>query len=180
MIRTLFCLLLAAQIYAADPRLGTWKLVSVEATMDPPNMITIPIGESKLDDRDYPFPASRAYDRISGHRTDANTVDGVLKKDGKEAATYRFEVSEGDPDRLRMTTTPIGGAPTGGLNTDQFYTRKGQSPDSSNKVIGVWVRDESHLAHDELRAFKFTAEGANSVHFEATGGPLYTATLDGR
>jgi hypothetical protein len=189
-MRTLLCFFLAAQIYAADPRLGTWKLVSIRATMDPPTTMTFTVESggvhmsyvccaeysAKLDDHAYPVKGSTAYDQVSLHLIDANTIDGVRKKDGKETATVRYQVSDRDPNQLRMTITP-----TGGAAEYQFFNRKGQSTNASNKVIGTWVRDESKTAQLYLQTLQFTAEGSSSVRCEVVSeGVGYTAALDGK
>lgn len=183
MPRTLLCFLLAAQLYAADPRLGTWKIVSAEATMDPPITMTFSAeGDSirmsflngaqflaKLDGRDYAVTGSAAYNQVSLHQTDANTIDGVWKKDGKEVGTVRYRVSETDPNQLRMT-----------FIYDQVFTRRGQSTNATNKVLGVWVRDESQSALEEWRTQTYTAEGPNGVRRESSSGVSYVASLDGK
>lgn len=190
MTRTLFCLSLATQVYAADPRIGTWKLVSVKATIEPPTtMAFTPEGggvhmsyvccaqySAKLDGHDYPVTGSAAYNQVSLHLADSNTIEGVRKKDGKETGTVRYQVSERDPNQLRMTIKL-----TGGQAQDQFFNRKGQSTNASNKVIGDWVRDESKTIQPLLDTLKFTAEGPNAVRFEILpSGSGYTAALDGK
>lgn len=189
-MRTLLCLLFAAQIYAADPRIGTWKLVSVKATVDPlTTMAFTPEGDgihmsyvccaqysAKLDGHDYPVTGSTAYNQVSLRLTDPNTIEDVRKKDGKENGTVRYQVSERNPNQLRMTIKL-----TGGEAQDQFFNRKGQSTNANNKVIGGWERDESKTIQPLLDTLKFTAEGPDAVRFEIIpAGSGYTATLDGK
>jgi hypothetical protein len=130
---------------------------------------------AKLDGQDYPVKGSTAYNQVSLQKTDANTIDGVRKMNGKETGTVRYQVSDGDPNQLTMTIKP-----TVGELQVQFFNRQSKLIDPINRVIGDWLRDESKILEPALRGLpmKFTDEGSNAVRFDSAFS--YTATLDGK
>ncbi len=45
---TVSLLLVAAGLFAADPRIGTWERISAEETIDPPRTMTISSGANGI------------------------------------------------------------------------------------------------------------------------------------
>jgi hypothetical protein len=194
-MRIFLCVLLVARIYAADPRLGRWTLVSAQVTVDPPMTMTFAAEgggvhysyysgtqfSAKIDGHDYPVTGTQIYDQVSLRQADANTIDIVRKKGGKEVGTARYQVSAHNPNQLRLSFKPAG------VNADQFFNRKGQLTNAANRVVGEWVLDNSKVFEQASPTLNFKAEGQNAVRFEmimtGAGAPPnigYTATLDGR
>ena len=121
-------LALATMALAADPFVGTWKLnvakskiVSLslksaiykiesqdnglKAVFDGTNADGT-VGHiewaAKFDDKDYPYKGNQTTDAIALKKVDANTIDRIMKKAGKEVGTGRNAVSK---DGKTMTFT---------------------------------------------------------------------------
>ena len=111
-IRTLLLLGLLATIQsgAADPRLGSWTLVSAQSSLDPPNRLTItPLhagthvvmsGETHLDftasSNGHPSaaPGNLGFNQIELRRIDKRQAEVKEKKDGAVVATVREKISK--------------------------------------------------------------------------------------
>src|SRR5580704_4644536 len=109
-IRTLFLfvLLVAMQPEVADPRIGSWTLVSAQSSLDPPNRLSItPLhdevhvvmsGETHLDftanrnGHESSAPGNLAFNQIEMRRIDKRQAEVKEKKDGAVVATVRENI----------------------------------------------------------------------------------------
>ena len=82
----MLALLFAVPLWAADPRIGSWKLVSAQCTLDPPNKLSITdlhdvvhvvmSGDKRLDftaggnGHETSVPGNPAFDQVELHRID--------------------------------------------------------------------------------------------------------------
>ena len=116
---------------AGDPHVGTWKLNPAKSKYNPgppPKSFTVQIqaqdnslkyvfagvgaegktfhdeATSKFDGKDYPFMSSYA-NAIVSRRINANTVEFVTKKSGKEVSRWREVISK---DGKTITATEKG------------------------------------------------------------------------
>ena len=121
----LFGLLFAAQIAAADPRAGSWKLVSAQSSLDPPNTLSIASqhGEvhvvisgsthadftAKLNGHDTSVQNNPAFDQIELKRIDRHQVELKEKKDGAIVATIHEKLSK-DANEMTSRTSQTGHA----------------------------------------------------------------------
>src|SRR5215472_6268957 len=94
----LFALFVALQLGTADPRIGSWALVSAQSSLDPPNKLSISSGHgavhvvisgethldftAKLDGHDAAVPGNPAFDQVEVRRIDRHQVEVKQKKDG--------------------------------------------------------------------------------------------------
>jgi hypothetical protein len=93
----LFGLLFAAQLGAADPRIGSWTLISAQSSLDPPNKLSITrlhdevhvviSGEThldftaKLNGHEGSVPGNPAFNQIELRRIDKYQVEIKQEKD---------------------------------------------------------------------------------------------------
>jgi hypothetical protein len=114
-------LTLASIAFAADPFIGTWKLNVAKSKMEPsqmPKSVThknVAQGNGikttfdgvdaqgkefhsesagVWDGKDFPVKGDPGADRIALKKVDANTVNVVAKKAGKEVGTYRTTITK--------------------------------------------------------------------------------------
>ena len=114
-------LTLGANLWAADPTLGTWKLDVAKSKYSPgpaPKSATVTYEETadgikrsgervdaegkttsftytaKYDGKEYPVNGSDDFDTIVLKRINDNTTEGTLKKSGKVVTTARRAVSK--------------------------------------------------------------------------------------
>ena len=132
-IATILAMLtLGANLWAADPALGTWKLNGAKSKYSPgpaPKSATITYEETadgikrtgenvdaegkttsftytaKYDGKEYPVSGSDDFDTIVLKRINDNTTEATLKKSGKVVSTARRLVSK---DGKMMTLTISG------------------------------------------------------------------------
>src|SRR6202007_2694892 len=106
----LFVLLATIQVVAADPRIGSWTLLSAQSSIDPPNKLSITSqhGEvhvvisgdrhldftAKLNGHDTSVEGNPAFNQIELHRVDKHEVVVEQKKDGAVVATIRDKISK--------------------------------------------------------------------------------------
>src|SRR5580700_2068823 len=127
LIRTLLLLGLLAAIQpgVADPRLGSWTLVSAQSSLEPPNRLTItPVhagthvimsGETHLDftantnGHQSAAPGNLAFNQIELRRIDKRQAEVKEEKDGTVVATVREKISN-DGNELTSTTATAGHA----------------------------------------------------------------------
>lgn len=181
-------LVAAVQLFAADPRIGTWKLVSAKVTTDRPNIRTItavpngirvadsPVGlesTARFDGRDYPVKGIPAFNQISPRQIGKSTIEVTNKKDGKFVNIFTFRVMQGGMEMTGTTHFPDG-------RPDQIvaYTRTGGAKDPANLVIGEWTVNRSKSAMLTQAPLKFEAEGADGVRMSWDFS--YSAKLDGK
>src|ERR1019366_8985072 len=115
----LFGLIAAIQLGAADPRVGSWTLISAQSALDPPSKLSIiPLkdgvhvvasGEThvdftaKWDGHGESVPGNPAFNQIELRRIDKNQAEVREKKDGVLVAMVRDKLSI-DGNELMSTT----------------------------------------------------------------------------
>ncbi|WP_433972290.1 hypothetical protein [Tunturiibacter lichenicola] len=181
-------LLAAFQPGAADPRLGSWTLVSAQSSLDPPNRLSIaPLhdgvhitmsGETHLDftanwnGHESAAPGNLAFNQIKLRRVDKKQAEVKEQKDGTTVATVREKISN-DGNELTTTTTTAGKA-------DQVtvWTRSGGAKVANNLFAGEWTQDLSKTRLRQALVLKIEADGRGGVRFLADFS--YTARFDGK
>ena len=147
----LFVLLAATQVFAADPRVGSWTLISAQSSMDPPNKLSITSqkgevhvvisGDSHLDftpkvnGHDTAVPNNPLFNEIELHRIDKHQVEVIQKKDGAVVATIHDKIS-GNGNELTSTTVQSG-------NPDKItvWMRTGGKKSATDLFAGDWTED---------------------------------------
>jgi hypothetical protein len=173
---------------AADPRIGSWKLVSAQSTMDPANRLSItPMpnathvvmsGETHLDftattnGHQSPAPGNLGFNQIELHRIDKHQAEVLEKKDGALVATVREKLSP-DGTELTSTTTSTGHAPQ-----ITVWTRTGGAKDPKDPFAGDWTQDLSKTRMKQGLSIKIDADGNDGVRFQSEYS--YTAHFDGK
>jgi hypothetical protein len=184
----LFGLLFAAQLGTADPRIGSWTLVSAQSSLDPPNKLTITrlhdevhvviSGEThidftaKLNGHEGAVPGNPAFNQIELRRIDKHQVEIKEKKDGALVATIRDKLSN-DADELTSTTSQSGRA-----NRITLWTRTGGKKSANDLFAGEWTEDLSRTRLRQGMALKIEADGKDGVRF--SGDFSYSARFDGK
>jgi hypothetical protein len=184
----LFVLLSTIQLIAADPRLGSWTLISAQSSLDPPNKLSITsqhgevhvviTGDShlefraKLDGHDAPVPNNPAFNQIEVHRIDKHQVEVIQKKDGALVATIRDKISGGGNE---LTSTTV---QKGRPDKITVWTRSGGKKSAADLFAGEWTEDLSKTRLRQGMALKFEADGNDGVRF--SGDFSYTAHFDGK
>ena len=181
-------LVAAVQLFAADPRIGTWKLVSAKVVTDPPakriitaipnglHLVDSPQGietTALFDGRDYPVRNSPAFNQVSPRKIDQRTIEVTNKKDGKFVNTFTFKVLSGG---LEMTGTTH--YPDGRPDRIVAYERTGGAKDPDNTVIGEWTVNRSKSTMLTAAPLTFKPDGADGVSMNWDFS--YSAKLDGK
>ena len=189
-IRTflLLGLLAAFQLGAADPRIGSWTLISAQSTLDPPNKLSIThlhdgvhvvmSGETHLDftakwkGHESSAPGNLGFNQIELHRIDKKQAEVKEKKDGAVVATVREKLSN-DGNELTITTVSSGHA-------DQItvWTRSGGAKVADDLFAGEWTQDLSKTRLRQGLVLKIESDGRGGVRFP--GDFSYTARFDGK
>jgi hypothetical protein len=185
---TLFGLLLAAQLGTADPRVGSWTLVSAQSSLDPPNKLSITSQHStvhvtisgdthvdftaKVDGHDSSVPGNAAFNQIELKRIDKHQVEIKEKKDGALVATIHDKLSK-DANELTSTTSQNGRA-----DKITVWTRSGGKKSAVDLFAGEWTQDLSKTRLRQGMALKIEANGTDGVRF--SGDFSYTARFDGK
>jgi len=178
----------SAQTGAADPRIGSWTLISAQSTQDPPNKLSITqahgavhvvmSGETHIDFTAKPdghetaVPANPAFDQVELHRIEKKQTEVRELKNGVVVGTIRVKPS-GDGKELTMTT--IG---AGHPDKVAVWTRTGGAKVIGDPLAGEWMQDlgKTHLRQGLV--LKIEADGGNGVRF--SGEDSYTARFDGK
>jgi hypothetical protein len=178
----------AADLRAADPRIGTWTLISAQSTLDPPNKLSITPSHggvhvamsgdthfdftAKWDGHEAPVPGNPAFNQIALRKIDKKQAEVTEKKDGAVVATVRDKVS-GDGKELTITTVSKG-------RPDQIavWTRSGGGKHAGDPFAGEWTQDLSKTRLRQGLTLKFEADGKDGVRF--SGDFSYTARFDGK
>jgi hypothetical protein len=184
----LFGLAAALQIGAAEPRIGTWTLVSAQSTLNPPNTLSItPLhnemhivmsGEThidftaKSDGHETAVPGNPAFNQVMLRRIDKRQSEVTERKDGAVVATVRDKLSQ-DGKELTITTASAG-------HPDQItvWTRSGAAKVAGNPLAGEWTQDLSKTRLRQGLLLKIEPDGNGGVRF--SGGFSYTARFDGK
>jgi len=183
-----FGLLFAAQLGTADPRIGSWALISAQSSLDPPNKLTITrvheevhvviSGEThidfkaKLNGPEGSVPGNAAFNQIELRRIDKHQVEIKEKKDGALVATIRDRVSS-DGNELTSRTSQSGHA-----DTITVWKRSGGKKSATDPFAGEWSEDLSKTRLRQGMALKIEADGNGGVRF--SGDFSYSARFDGK
>jgi hypothetical protein len=178
----------AIQLGTADPRIGSWVLISAQSALDPPNKLSITSlpnavhvvtsGKShvdftaKWDGHDTSVKGNPAFNEIELRRIDKHQVEVKEKKDGAVVATVLDKVSS-DGNELTSTTSEKGHA-------DQItvWTRSGGTKSAKDFFAGEWTQDLSKTRLRQGLALKIEADGKGGVRF--AGDFSYSARFDGK
>jgi len=179
---------IAVQLSAADPRIGSWTLVSAQSTLNPPNTLSVtPLkdgvhvvisGDTHVDftgnwnGHETSVQGNPAFDHVELRRIDKHQAEVKEKKDGALVATVRDKVSN-DAKELISTTTEKG-------RPDRItvWTRTGGAIVPKNPFAGEWAEDLSKTRLRQGVVLKIEADGADGVRF--VGDFSYTARFDGK
>ena len=181
-------LIAAIQLGAADPRIGSWAVISAQSTLDPPNKLSITSlhdgvhvvmsGEMQLDfsakrnGHETSVPGNPAFNQVELHKIDKKQAEVKEMKDGVVVATVREKLSS-DGNELTVTTSSNGRA-------DQItvWTRTGGAKVASDPMAGEWTQDLSKTRLRQGPPLKIEADGKDGVRF--SGDFSYTARFDGK
>jgi hypothetical protein len=184
----LLALVAAFQLEAADPRIGSWTLISAQSTLNPPNKLSItPLhggvhvvmsGDTHLDftaksdGHETSVPGNLAFNQVELRRIDKRQAEVKEKKDGAVVATVREKLSS-DGNELTITTASKGHA-------DQItvWTRSGGAKVASDLLAGEWTEDLSKTRLRQGLVIKIEADGKDGVRY--SGEFSYTARFDGK
>jgi hypothetical protein len=178
----------ALQIGAADPRIGSWTLVSAQSSLDPPNKLSITrlhdevhvaiSGEThldftaKLNGHEGSVPGNSAFNQIELRRIDKHQVEIKEKKDGVLVATIHDKLSS-DASELTSTTSQ-----TGRADRITVWKRTGGKKSANDLFAGEWTEDLSKTRLRQGLALKIEADGKDGVRF--SGDYSYSARFDGK
>jgi len=181
-------LVAAIQLGAADPRIGSWTLISAQSALDPPNKISITSLQhgvhvvtsgdthvdftAKFDGHEAPVQGNPAFNQIELHRIGKNQAEIKEKKDGSVVATIRDKISS-DGNELMSTTSQQGRA-----NQITVWTRSGGKKAANDLFAGEWTEDLSKTRLRQGLTLKIEGDGNEGVRF--LGDFTYTARFDGK
>ncbi len=183
----LLVLITALQPGAADPRIGSWTLISAQSTIAPPNRLSItPIhgaihvaisGEKHLDftakvDHAAPVQGNPAFNQVELRKIDKHRVEVIQKKDGTVVATIRDQLSK-DGNELTSTTSQDG-------RPDQItvWTRSGGKKSATDLFAGEWTQDLSKSRLRQGVKIKIEVDENDRVRFSSDFS--YSARFDGK
>ncbi|MBB5329398.1 hypothetical protein [Tunturiibacter gelidoferens] len=184
----LLILLAGFQPGVADPRVGSWTLISAQSSLDPPNRLSItPLhdgvhvvmsGESRLDftanwsGHESSAPGNLGFNQIGLRRIDKRQAEVKEIKDGTTVATIREKLSN-DGNELTTTTTAAGKAVQ-----ITVWTRIGGAKVANNLFAGEWTQDLSKTRLRQGSVLKIEPDGSGGIRFLGDFG--YTARFDGK
>ena len=184
----LFLAMFAFQSSGADPRVGNWKLVSAQCSIEPANKLSItPVpngthvvmsGETHLEftantnGKQAQAPDNLGFNQIELHRISKKEAEVREKKDGELVATVREKLWN-DGTVLTSTTSSIG-HPT----VITAWTRANGTKDPKDPFAGEWAQDLSKTRTQQGLSLKIEADGSGGVRF--FGDYSYTARFDGK
>ena len=181
-------LVAAIQLSAADPRTGTWTLVSAQSSLDPPNKISITAlhdgvhvvtsGDTHIDftakwnGHEASVEGNPAFNQIELRRIDKHQAEVKQKKDGALIATVRYKLSS-DGSELTSTTLEKGRS-----ERITVWTRTGGARAADNLFAGEWTQDMSKSRLRQGLTLKIETDGKDGVRF--AGEFSYSARFDGK
>ena len=184
----LFVLLATIQVVAADPRIGSWTLISAQSSIDPPNKLSITSqhGEvhvvitgarhldftAKLNGHDTSVENNPVFDQIELHRIDKRQVELQEKKDGAVVATIHDKLSK-DGNELTSTTSQKGRP-----QETTVWMRTGGKKSANDLFAGEWTEDLSKSRMTQGLPLKIVAEANDRSRF--LGDFSYIAGFDGK
>jgi hypothetical protein len=184
----LLALLTAFQPGAADPRIGSWTLITAQSSLNPPNKLSVTAlhdavhvvmsGETHLDftaksdGHETPVPGNPAFNQVELRRINKRQSEVKEKKDGAVVATVREKLSS-DGNELTITTASQGHA-------DQItvWIRSGGAKVAGNLLAGEWTQDLSKTRLRQGLGLKIESDGNGGVRF--SGEFSYSARFDGK
>lgn len=177
-----------AQSGAADPRLGSWTLISAQSSLNPANRLSItPVhggshvvmsGDRHLDftanqnGKESPAPGNLGFNQIALRRIDKRQVEVKEKKDGAVVATIREKVSA---DGNELTSTAI---TSGQPDQITVWTRTGGAKSAKDPFAGEWTQDQGKTRMRQGMVLKIEPNGGGGTRF--AGDYSYTARFDGK
>jgi hypothetical protein len=181
-------LVTAIQLGAADPRTGSWTLISAQSALTPPNVLSITSlhdgvhvvssGDThvdftaKWDGHEASVQGNPAFNQIELRRINKHQAEVKEKKDGDVVATVRDKLSS-DGNELTSTTSEKGHA-----DRIAVWTRSGGAKAADNLFAGEWTQDLSKTRLRQGLALKIEADGNEGVRF--SGDFSYSARFDGK
>lgn len=184
----LFGLLVAAQVGTADPRIGSWQLISAQSSLDPPNKLSITSqhGEvhvvisgsthadftAKLNGHDTPVQNNPAFDQIELKKIDKHQVELREKKGGALVATIHEKLSR-DGNELTSKTSQAGH-----VEKITVWKRTGGKKSATDLFAGEWTEDVSKSRIGQGLALKIEGDGPDGVRL--SGDYNYNARFDGK
>jgi len=184
----LLALLAAFQPGAADPRIGSWTLITAQSSLNPPNKLSVTAlhdavhvvmsGETHLDftaksdGHETPVPGNPAFNQVELRRINKRQSEVKEKKDGAVVATVREKLSS-DGNELTITTASQGHA-------DQIavWIRSGGAKVAGDLLAGEWTQDLSKTRLRQGLGLKIESDGNGGVRF--SGEFSYSARFDGK
>jgi hypothetical protein len=176
------------QLGAADPRIGSWTLISAESTLNPPNIISITSlhhgvhvvvsGDTHVDftanfdGHETSVQGNPAFNQIELRRIGKHQAEIKEKKDGTIVAMIRDKLSS-DGNELASTTSQQGRA-----NQITVWTRSGGTKVAEDLFAGEWTQDLSKTRLRQGLVLKIEADGKDGVRF--SGDFSYSARFDGK
>ena len=178
----------AMQLGTADPRVGSWTLISAQSSLDPPNKLSITrlhdevhvviSGNAhidftaKLNGQNADVPGNPGFNQIELRRIDKHQVEIKQKKDGALVATILDKLSK-DANELTSTTSQSG-------RSDKItvWKRTGGKKTLTDLFAGEWTEDLSKTRLRQGLVLKIEANGTDGVRF--SGDFSYTARFDGK
>jgi hypothetical protein len=184
----MFSLLLAAQLGAADPRIGSWTLISAQSSLDPPNKLSITSQHgtvhvvisgnthvdftANLNGHDTSIQNNPAFDQIELRRIDKHQVEVKEKKAGAVVVTIHDKISS-NGNELTSKTSQVGRA-----DKITVWKRSGGKKVATDLFSGEWTEDLSKSRMAQGMALKIEADGNDGVRF--SGDFSYSARFDGK
>jgi hypothetical protein len=181
-------LVAAMQLGAADPRIGSWMLISAQSALDPPNKLSIislhdgvhVVGSgdthvdftAKWDGHEASVHGNPAFNQIELRRIAKNQVEVKEKKDGSVVATIRYKLSSAGNELTSRTSEK------GRADRMTVWTRTGGKKAADNLFAGEWTQDLSKTRSQQGLTLKIEAEGNGGVRF--SGEFSYSARFDGK
>jgi len=181
-------LLFAAQLGAADPRIGSWKLISAQSSLDPPNKLSIASGHAevhvvisgtthadftaKLNGHDTPVQNNPAFDQIELRRIDKHQVELKEKKNGAVLVTIHEKLSR-DANELTSKASQAGRA-----EKITMWKRTGGKKSVTDLFAGEWTEDVSKSRMAQGMTLKIQSDGNGGIRF--SGDYSYSARFDGK
>jgi hypothetical protein len=184
----MLALLFAVPAWAADPRIGSWTLVSAQCTLDPANKLSITdlhdsvhvvmSGDKRMEfttggnGQAATVPGNPGFNQVELHRIDKKHAEVKEKKDGALVATVRERLSA-DGIELTITTVSVG-------HPDQVtvWTRSGGEKVAHDLFAGEWTQDLSKTRMRQGLPLKIEADGNDGVRFSWDFN--YSARFDGK